>query len=91
VGAGHDGERVVAQTNVILVWDTRALLPVTDPFLLNQDLMEEIRGLREQIQSLERRLKELESKTQMRETSGPVEAWGVGQAEPGAAPDRWGR
>jgi WD40 repeat protein len=52
----------VASDKEILVWDARALLPVTDPVLLNQDLMEEIRGLREQIQSLERRLKELESK-----------------------------
>jgi WD40 repeat protein len=53
---------VVASDKEILVWDARALLPVADPIQINEDLMEEIRGLRGQIQSLERRVKELESK-----------------------------
>jgi WD40 repeat protein len=52
----------VATTKGILVWDARALLPVTDPVLLNEDLLREIGKLREQVQSLERRVKELESK-----------------------------
>jgi WD40 repeat protein len=52
----------VAAEGAVLLWDAKALLPVTNPAWLNEDLQAEMQALRERIEVLERRLKELEAK-----------------------------
>jgi WD40 repeat protein len=52
----------VATESALVLWDAKALLPVTDPVWVAEDLREEVRILREQSGALEKRLKELESR-----------------------------
>jgi WD40 repeat protein len=52
----------VATESALVLWDAKALLPVTDPVWVAEDLREEVRIRREQSRALEKRLKELESR-----------------------------
>lgn len=52
----------VATASAIVLWDAKALLPVTDPVYVAEDLRDEVRSLREQSRALEKRLKEVESR-----------------------------